>query len=225
MLRLALLALALTTCASAQTDRRSLVVDGAADLSVPPDQVVVAFSVQTEGRDAPAVFRQHEEEVGRVLTAVRRLGIPDRDIEITTVSFSGVGRNASASRGIRVTTDSLRIVPDLIAVIVEAGASQIGGVTYGLKDPDAHADRALDRAVERAHAKAERMARATGARLGPVRAVRESGVVPPMPMYGNSESYGEVVVSQRSRGVGASYSAADQTVSARVVVEYDLVSE
>ena len=225
MLRLALAALVFASAAVAQEAPRTVVAEGTAEISVPPDVATVVFSVRTEGRDQALTFRTHEEEVGRVLTAVRRLRIPDRDIEITNAQFSSSGRSVSASRTVRVKTDSLRIVPDLVSAIVEAGAEGVQSVTYGLSDPDRHSDAALDAAVARARARAERMAAGAGARLGNVRAIRESGVSAPQPRYRvDGVSFSEVVV-QENRSVGAAYSAANQTVTARVVLEYDLIPE
>ena len=233
-LRLAALALALAAPAAVQAQgfqinagatARTLTVSGDALVSAAPDRALVRFAVVTEGATPEAALRTHEEEVQRVLTAVRRFGIADRQIELNWVGLNenydreGQRRGYAATRSVTVTLDDLRQVPDLVATVVHEGADRLEGVSYTLRDADRFEDRALEEAFARARAKAERLAAASGARLGEVVAVQEQGVTPPMPIpmpvmaRAESADYG---------GMPGAYSAGSSEVRAAVVVTFEL---
>jgi uncharacterized protein YggE len=201
----------------------TVTVLGEAVVYAPPDRARLRFGVETEGATAEATFRQHEQEVAAVLTAVRRLGIPDRDIELEWVGLNdrrddrGQPDGYTAARMVTVTTDSLRLVPELVAAIVDAGGDRLAGLDYYLENDDLFENQALEAAFDRAEAKARELALAAGARLGPVVAVAEQGVQPPMPLLvrGAAESYA-------MDAVPGAYSTGQSEVRAFVVVTFAL---
>ena len=219
------LSVALAASTLAQPATRTLVVEGIAEVDAPPDLATIAFVVETRGRDAEAVFLEHEQEAAAVLLAVRRFRIPDRLIQIQFVNYDGTTDRPRAIRSYRVQTDSLRIVPDLVAAIVMAGADRVQEVRYGVSDPERHADAALAAAADRALSKARRLAEQMGVRLGPVRAILESGLTasdPQVPIRAGRTAETSYYVDG-VRIEGGAYATGTQTVSARVVVEYDLI--
>lgn len=223
-MRLFVATLALCVAPLAVAQPRLLVVEGAAEIVTPPDIVTITFRVETEGRDGREVFADHEREVARALAAVRAFRVPDSDIEIRQLTLRSQGRDTQAIRVISIETDSLRIVPDLVAAIVDSGVDQIQEVQYGLSRPDAAADRALAAAAARAREKALQLAVSFDAQLGPVRAVLESGIVPPQGLNVRGGRGGEVAYYvDGMRVTGGAYATGSQAVSARVVVEYELV--
>ena len=199
----------------------TVTVVGEGVVYAPPDRARLRFGVETEGATAEATFRAHEQEVAAVLTAVRRLGIPDRDIALEWVGLNdrrdehGQAEGYVAVRMVTVTTDSLRLVPELVATVVDAGGDRLAGLDYYLEDDDLVEDAALEAAFDRAEAKARELAQAAGARLGPVVAMHEQGAQPPTPLVMRAEAYAVDATP-------GAYSTGQSEVRAAVVVTFAL---
>ena len=201
----------------------TVTVVGEATVYAPPDRARLRFGVETAGTVAAATFAEHEQEVEDVLTAVRRLGVPDRHISLEWVGLNerrddrGRPDGYVASRMVTVTTDSLRLVSELVAAVVEAGGNRLAGLDYLLENDDRFEDQALAAAFDRAEAKARGLARAAGARLGPVVAVAEQGTAPPVPLY-----RGAAMESYALDATPGAYSTGQREVRAAVVVTFTL---
>ncbi len=207
---------------------RTLTVAGDAVVQAPPDRAIVSFGIETPGQTAEETLRRHEEQVERVLTAVRRFGIADRQIRIEYLALNeryveeGRRDGLVAVRQVSVTLDDLRRVPDLVATVVSEGANRLNGLVYTLRDADPFEDQALEAAFARAREKAERLARASGASLGEVVAVQEQGVFPPVPYPMPLMRQSAAMADGAAAGVPGAYSAGEQEVRAAVVVTYEL---
>ncbi len=199
-------------------------VSGEGIVSVSPDRARVRVGVVTRAATAPEALRQHEQDVLRVLTRVRQLGVADRDIQLESLSLGeNYGPNGPdgsvAQRTVTVTLDDLRLVPDLVAAAVSEGANQLQGIDYIVRDPRAAEGQALDLAIAAARAKAERIASASGVTLGRVVGVQEAGapqVRPPGPMYARAEASDAVPPTP------GAYSAGSSDVVARVNVQFEI---
>ncbi|WP_420457119.1 SIMPL domain-containing protein [Rubrivirga sp.] len=230
LLALALLAAPAVAAQSVELDldAGTITVVGSATVTAPPDRAVVRLGVQTRARTAAEALRQHEDDVARVLTQVRTFGVPDRQIVIEGLSLGeNYGRDGPdgfiASRVVSVSTDSLRVVPELVASVVEVGANRLDGLFYTIKESGPYQDQALAQAMDRARAKAERLATAAGRRLGGVVAIVEQGGGVMQPFQRGPVAYDEVVVESMS-AEPAAYSAGSSQVQASVVVRFTLGS-
>lgn len=202
----------------------TITVSGEGRVSVAPDRALVRLGVLTRAATAPETLRQHEEDVARVLTRVRQLGVADREIQIEALQLSeGYGQNGpegyQAQRVVTVTLDNLRLVPDLVAGVVSEGANQLQGIQYVVRDTAPAEARALDLAVADARAKAERIASASGVSLGAVAAVQEAGapqVGPPGYFAGGLSASMDVAPEP------GAYSAGSNEVVARVTIQFEI---
>ena len=229
MLRLVAVLVLAASAASAQPVPPALVpgtitVMGEGVVSAAPDRAVVRLGVQTQAPTAAEALRQHEGDMARVLTRVRQFGIADREINIEALQlgdfYGPQGPDGyQAYRVVAVTVDSLRIVPELIASVVEVGANRLDGVFYTLRESGRMRDRALDEAMNQARAKAERLAAAAGARLGDVVAIQEQGVGVVQPYERVMAVSAEAATVEPEPGA---YSAGSSQVRATVVVQYAL---
>ena len=203
----------------------TVTVTGEAFVSAPPDRAVIRLGVLTRGTTAAAALREHEADMARVLGTVRSYGIADRQISVEALNlgdfYGPEGPSGfQAYRIVAVTVDSLAAVPDLVASVVESGANRLEGVAYTLSETAAYRDRALDGAVADARRKAERLAAATGRRLGGALAIQEAGA-------GLVQPYERVEVQAVSADAAVptqpgAYSAGSSRVRASVVVQYAL---
>jgi len=227
MTRLLLLAVAALASMSALAQAQpsapppnTITVTGEGRVAGTPDRAVVRLGVTTRAATAAEALRAHEADMARVLTRVRTLGIADRDIQIEALSLGeNYGPNGpdgfAATRIVSVTTDDLRLVPELVAGVVGEGANRLDGLVYTMRDERPAVLQALDLAVADARAKAERLAAASGVRLGRVVGVQETpaGFGPPMPMY---RAQADVTPNP------AAYSAGSTRVDAAVVVTFEI---
>ena len=83
-----------------------------------------------------------------------------------------------------VTVRDLDRVGDVLDAVIEAGANNIWGVSFGLEDPAAPQAEARAKAIDDAKARAGALAELSGVELGPVMSISEvvGGGIAPMPV-------------------------------------------
>ena len=166
------------------------------EVKVAPDQATINFGVVTEAPTAQAAMAQNAQQMTRVVAALRRAGINERDIQTSGLNLSAQYdyqqnmppklRGYQASNRVTVTINDLAKVGTTADAVVAAGVNQIDGISFGLKDPKAAEDQARLLAVRALQDKARLYAQALGVQLGQVRSLTEGGgyvPAPPMPMY------------------------------------------
>jgi uncharacterized protein len=114
-------------------------------------------------------------QMAEVTAALRRAGVADRDIQTSNLNLSAQYTYAQnqppkltgyqASDDVTVTIEDLTRLGPAIDAVTAAGANQIGGIGFGLKDPVAAEDQARLSAIQALTAKAQLYANATGYRI------------------------------------------------------------
>src|SRR4051795_13332440 len=130
----------------------------------------------------------------RVLAALRRAGVEERDIQTSNVSLNPEYRypenqspqlvGYSASNNVTVRFRDIRSSGKILDALVAQGANQINGPNLTVDKPEAALDEARAKAITIGRARAELYARSMGMRVARVVAVNESGgyaVPPPAP--------------------------------------------
>lgn len=103
-------------------------------------------------------------------------------------------------------------LPELLDAVLDEGANQFDGISFGLAEPGPAEDEARIAAIEDAQRKAAIMARAAGVTLGPIMSIREGGASGgPVPMMEMMESRAAMPVA-----------AGEVSVSVSVTVEWAL---
>lgn len=184
----------------AVTERPALNLSAYGEVKVAPDMATINFAVVTEAPTAAEAMRQNAAQMEQVMSALRRGGIAGRDVQTSGLNLSAQYdyqqnepprlRGYQASNQVTVTIDDLDRVGSTADAVVAAGVNQIGGISFGLKDPTAAENRARQLAVRNLQAKAALYADALGVALGSVRSLTEGGGYnprPPVPMYARAE--------------------------------------
>lgn len=188
-------------------ERPTVTVQGSAEVAVPPDQAVVRLGVLAEGATAAEAQEQVNATMQRLLEAVTRRNVPERAIRTEDLSLYPVygetapvprqGRPAEprivgyrASNVVSVELEDLEAIGGVIDAGIEAGANQLQGIQFRVRDNAAARADALRRAVDDARGQAEALAQAMGMRLdGVSQAIAGGGsVAPPMPMLRMAEA-------------------------------------
>jgi uncharacterized protein len=175
----------LVPAAQAQSPVRTISVTGEASLAAANDTARVGFGVERRGATRPVALRRSSASLRRVLTALRQLGIADRDLRTRGV---GVARRRDrrgrrlpgyiARGGVSAVVRDVTQTGAVIDAAIGAGAASVDGPSFFIDDPRALLRRALVAAFGDARSKAAALAAEAGLTLGPAISIRESTFVP-----------------------------------------------
>jgi uncharacterized protein YggE len=166
-------------------------VTGEAQLSVPPDLAQLDGGVTTEAKTAREASDANNAAMGRVLLALKGIGIDEKDFQTSRLSLqpqnapnrSGpsaiVGYRASNRVTIRLR--DVTKVASVIDTLVAAGANELGGINFSVSAASKLLDDAREQAIADARRKAEIYAKAAGVALGSPVSISEEGAPGPMP--------------------------------------------
>ena len=153
----------------------TLNMSASGEVKAAPDMATITLGVQTEAPTASDAMAQNATRMSRIVSALKTQGVSEKDIQTSNISLNAQYDTAENRpprlRGYRAENtvvitlaDIARLGPTLDAVTT-AGANQINGVSFGLKDGQAAQDRARLEAVKALQAKADLYAGAAGYRI------------------------------------------------------------
>jgi uncharacterized protein len=179
---LLVIAAGLLAPASAAALDRTVNVQATVEREVPNDSAEVHFAVSKERHGRAAALRIVALRVRAVIAAAQAsAGVGPGDVTTGSISVRQVERGERpvyrASEGVTVVTHRPEAAGDLVAAGVAAGATNTRGPHFFVGDREAAYDAALVEALKRAKAKAEMLAAAAGATLGPALTIVEGGDV------------------------------------------------
>lgn len=180
---LAALLLAAPACAGAQAitpapGAGAASPDARLDLSaygetqVAPDQASLSLGVRSTAPSAAQALRANAEQMSAVMAALHGSGVADKAIQTSDISLQAQYDDQptaparltgyQASNQVTVAVTDLAALGPVLDAAVAAGANQVSGVSFGLKDPAMAEDAARRAAVKALFAKAQLYAVAAG---------------------------------------------------------------
>jgi uncharacterized protein len=186
--RLVALATLAALALSAQTRRPFVRASGDATVSATPDIVSVTLTISSQGANASEAADANASATTRVLNALKQLVGAKGEVKTVGYSVYPVQRNNNgvnvishylASNSLMVTSEDLNLGGRIIDTGVQAGATVVSGIGFGLRDNSAAHMQALKQATARAKANADAIASGLNARTGNVVSVEESSAVRP----------------------------------------------
>lgn len=180
----------------------TLTVSGTGESSAAPDRAVVRLGAVGENAEAGAAQDQVNRIMQQVLEAVGQLGVPERSVQTEDLSLTPVYSDFRprpnqepeqpritgyrASSVISIELDDLTQIGDVVDAGIKAGANQLQGVFFQLRDSAAARSSALAAAVEDARMRADAIAGAMNMELDGVREIYTGDTFqrPPMPLQG-----------------------------------------
>jgi uncharacterized protein YggE len=161
------------------------------EVKAAPDMATVSLGVQTQATTAAQAMSDNARRMAEVVAAIRRGGVEAKDIQTSGLNLApqwAYEQNQpprltgyQASNQVTVTVNDLARLGPVLDAVVGAGANQVNGVSFGLKDPQAAQDQARQKAVQALQARARLYADATGYRVGRLVNLSETGGVFPEP--------------------------------------------
>jgi len=180
-----LVALAAPCFAQDPAPARYIAVEGAGSATAVPDTAELAAGVTSRAQSARAAMALNNAAMEKVLAAVRAAGIAERAVRTSRLTVSPVyDRNGrrneprapvayQASNEIDVTVTDIGHVGALIDALVAAGANQVRGIRFVVKDVESIADAARRAALADARRRAALYADAAGLGLGAILRIEE----------------------------------------------------
>jgi hypothetical protein len=179
-----------STFAQTLTRRPYVRASGEGVVSVRPDQVKVTVNCTATANTAQEATEAVASQVAGVMSALNQLIGSRGEIRTLGVSVTPQYRypqgqppqlvGYQASNTIEVTLGDLTLAGRTVDVAVQSGATSIGGLRFGLKDPNPVRNQALRLATQQARQSAEAIATGLGARLGTVVMAAETSVYSPV---------------------------------------------
>src|SRR3954452_16246147 len=185
-----------TLAPSATADKRTVSVSGTGIATLAPDLARFSVGVQEQGKNLTEVQGTVARETDAIFNALVKSGL-DKDKDLKTSGYSvqptydypkdktPVVSGYRVSNTINATVRGLDKDPNKVGPIidsaVQAGATNIGNITFTLSDPERAGAVARDAAMKNAQAKADAPAQAGGAKLGMVITVSAQSVTPAPP--------------------------------------------
>lgn len=170
-----------------------LVVTGSGTVETNPDIAYLNLGVDLRSEDAAEVVSDGSSRMEAILDAIKAAGISDEDIRTAGYNLwvenrydPNTGRQTGEidyhlSHSVRVTVRDMDQVGTILATAVNAGANNVGQVSFSVEDTEALVAEARNRAVVDARAKAQSLAQALDITLGQIISVSESGGWAPEP--------------------------------------------
>lgn len=185
--------------AAAQQEAHPVVLDGTVlDVSATgtstrvPDLAVIQAGVVTQAATAAEAMQQNNAQMARVVAALRKAGIADRDVQTARISLSPQYRYADnkppvitgyqASNQVSVRFREVAKSGAILDTLVTVGANDIQGPNLTLDKPEGALDEARVDAVKKARARAELYAAAAGLNVDRILTISENGALPPVPV-------------------------------------------
>lgn len=224
-----ILTLVLALCAMpalAQASDRTITVTGVGQVALAPNMATLTVGARHEAGTAAEALARTSAGVRGIFAVLEAAGVAPRDMQTTGLSVSprwarsNSDMNAPpritgyvAANSVMVRLRDLDALGGVLDAVITDGANTLGGVSFGLQDPDEAEDDARRLAVEDAMNRATVLASAAGVALGPVLTMSEGGASLPQP---------RMMMEAMSDTAGVPVAAGELTVSARVNIVFQI---
>ncbi len=225
-------AVALSACSGniqfGQVQPRTINVTGNAQVILAPDIAYISIGVHTEAQTAKDAVTGSNTQTQAVIDAIKGQGVDAKDVQTTNFSVyqqtktgpngENLGNYFVTDNTVYVTMRDLTKIGNILDASIAAGANNIYGITFDVKDKEAALSTGRDEAMADAKAQAEELAKASGVSLGAVQSISYYSN-PPTPIY-----YDTKAAMPAGVGGGASVpiSSGQLTLTVSVNVTYGL---
>jgi len=168
-----------------------------------PDLAIISAGVVSRSESATGALQDNAQRMDRVIAAIKRAGIADRDVQTSSISLNPEYKYVenqppqlvgyTASNQVTVKFRDIRNSGKVLDALVREGANQISGPNMTIERPEQALDEARTKAVTAGRARADLYARSLGMRVVRVVSVSESAgyyappPAPPVPMMAAAE--------------------------------------
>jgi uncharacterized protein YggE len=170
-----------------------VMVTGDSIVQAQPDTAILTVSVVTQGRRALDAQQENATRSDAVVRALKAAAGANAEVKTSGYSLQPIRvykegqpptiTGYEARNSVTVTMSDLAKVGAVIDATTQAGANDVAGIAFTLRQDRAARDQALTEATREAMSKAQVIARALGGRVTRVVEVQEGGVERPRPIF------------------------------------------
>ena len=175
-------------------DPHTITMNGHGEVKAVPDIATVNAGVTASASTAAAALSANSARMNQVFAALKKLGVPDHDIQTTGFSVSpqytnGDNNNPRRLTGYQVNNElSVRLedvtrVGATLDTLIGAGANQMNSISFDIANPSPLLEKARTLAVADARVRAQTYTQAAGVTLGSIVSISEGGGEMPRPMF------------------------------------------
>lgn len=170
-----------------------VMVTGDSIVSVKPDTAILTVAVVTQGRNALEAQQTNANQSDAVVRALKGAAGANADVKTSGYSLQPIRvykegqpptiTGYEARNSVTVTMSDFTRVGPVIDATAQAGANDVTGISFTLRQDRPARDQALAEATREALSKAQVIATALGGRVTRIVEVQEEGVATPRPIY------------------------------------------
>jgi uncharacterized protein YggE len=180
--------------ADSTTPEHVITVSGSGLVSATPDVADVTIGVSIQKPTVKDARAAAASAMTSVLAAVKKNGVPDKDIVTTSISLSPVYDYSISgqaprlvgyqwSNTVKITVRDLNKLAAVIDDSATAGATNVQGVNFRIDDPKPLQAQARQKAMADARAKADALAQSASVTIKGVASINETSSYSPSPVY------------------------------------------
>lgn len=160
---------------------QSVIVNGAATVTLAPDRVSFSVGVETEAAAVSEAFQRNRAKANGLIAALKKSGVQSSEIQTVDVTVTSRDEEGKKLSGYRVTNTitvsrgELSSIGELLQLAVEHGANEVGALNFSVRDEARARKKGLELAFVNAKEKAAQLAALSGKSLGGVVCVAEGG--------------------------------------------------
>jgi uncharacterized protein YggE len=216
---------------AADVPLRAVSVTGSGEVKAQPDMAYVTLGVEARRPTLAEARTEVNATVERLLALTRELKIEPKFVDSTRLQVQPDYRwdekesrqvllGYVVSRQVDVELHDLDRLGTLLEKSVSAGVNQVGGARLDSSRRKELERAALTQAVNDARANADALARAAGARLGPVQSLSTTGTMP-VPMYAQKAM--SVAAAPMADEAEQTYQPSEMKFTANVSAQFELL--
>jgi hypothetical protein len=216
---------------AAEAPLRLVSVTGSGEVKAQPDMAYVTLGVEARKPTLAAARTEVNATVERALALTRELKIDPKFVDSTRLQVQPDYRwdektskqvllGYVVNRQIDVELHDLDHLGTLLERAVSAGVNQVGAARLDSSRRKELERQALSQAVDDARLNADALARAAGAKLGPVQSISTTGTMP-IPMY--MERAKMVAAAPMADSADQTYTPSEMKFTANVSAQFELM--
>lgn len=218
----------LFSCSLVQAqDLRTISVDGSSTIKVAPDKATISISIENTAKDAKLASAQNAQIMQNIQSAILGLAITKDKMQTTNYNLYPVYNTKdnsreiigySVSNEITVIIDNIDMVGTVIDTAINAGASNVNSIEFGLKDSQVYKDKVLQQAIADAKRKAQVVANSLGKSIVNVVSVNTGST------YIEAKNFNNAMYMRAADATGATspIQSGDISVRANVSVVFEM---
>jgi uncharacterized protein YggE len=166
--------------------RADVTVQGDGKVTVLPNKAHITLGVTTDGKTASEALEANSKAMKALFKKLAELGIADRDVQTVALNLTPKYKHPKdqepeligyvASHQIGVTVRKVDETGTVLDALVQDGANQVQGISFGVEENEKLMDEARVKAVADARRKADLYAAAAGVSVGKVVTISEVNV-------------------------------------------------